>query len=208
MGWTNNQSETIVGLAFTYFTTTVLFSTGSAVTFGTGSTLATEVDLNITSPAGIVWDGALRVDRDAGGIDVGGRGVLTATGEEINMQATTDAMSSAVYIDVDSAAVTITKRAVHTGLIVFVNTSAFTAVSTNTGVQFGVSANGGADQDVGRTFFETTGMHKPCSGIRIIEDGSPIGAYTIQLRWKRYIGTGTIGQNTNHDINNILVMEG
>lgn len=232
MGWTNTQAETIVGLAFTYLTTTVLFSTGSSLTIGAGATFTldsgstfamtgvafdldatssfhSDVNLDITSPAGITWDGTLLVDRDNSDIRVGGRPVMLATASFINSFATTDAMGSAVYSDVISAFTTIVKKAGDSGLLVWVNTSSFIAVSASTGVEFGVTSNGGVSTAiVARTFFTTLGEHIPASGFAVLEDGSPPGTYTVQLQWRRYIGTGTIGQNANHDLNCIAVLEG
>jgi hypothetical protein len=48
MGWTNQQAETITGLAFTYLAATVLYSTGSSLTLDSGATFASATDLDIS----------------------------------------------------------------------------------------------------------------------------------------------------------------
>lgn len=52
-GWTNQQAETITGLAFTYLLSTVLYSTGSALTLDSGATFTSETDLQFSSGAGL-----------------------------------------------------------------------------------------------------------------------------------------------------------
>lgn len=207
MGWTNSQAQTIVGLAFTYFTTTVLFSTGSTVTFGPGSTFQSDVDLNLTSPAGVVWDGAVRIDRDDAGIDVNGRAVLTANGTFFNQLATPDTTTSATYVDVADAVYTITKLSTNSALIVRLGISCY-STAVNTIGRFGVTIDGGAtDTDISQVRLNAANDDKHCSGIVIIGESEPPGVYTVQVRWKRVSGAGTLTRDAS-DIVSMELQEG
>lgn len=205
MGWTNSQAETIVGLAFTYLTTTVLFSTGSAVTFGVGSTMQVDVDLNIASPAGIVWDATMRVDRDGDGIDIDGASAMTATSNLTNQLATPGTVAAAGYVDMVDAYRTFTKKTTNSGLLVFVTVGCF-STGVNTVARIGVET-GGADSDISQLEFVTANEPQQLSGVKLLEVGSAPGPYTVQLRWQRVSGAGTLTQTAN-EIVCITVMEG
>lgn len=197
MGWTNNQAQTIVGLAFTYLTTTVLFSTGSAVTFGLGSTTQFDTDINISSPNGIVWDGTTRLDRDDNGVDINGRAILAANGVFVNSLAPATTTVSGTYVNVPGINFVINKQATHSAIIVRFGASCFSTVGA-TIVRFGVTLDGGAtDDDLSQILFEAANIHKHMTGVGILHDGDPPGPYTVQIRWMRYSGAGTLTMDAN-----------
>jgi hypothetical protein len=49
MGWTNQQAETITGLAFTYLASTVLYSTGASLSLDSGATFTSEADIELAN---------------------------------------------------------------------------------------------------------------------------------------------------------------
>lgn len=206
MGWTNNQAENIVGLAFTYFTTTVLFSTGSTVTWGVGSAFESHVDLELFSPAGIVWDGSVRLDLDSTGLEIDGRPIMTAHGDTFNHLATPDTTTSAAYSDIlGSSSLTITKHGNASGLWIMATASMF-STATATIARIACNVNG-TDTDLSQLQFDAANVRQQLSGTRLLEVGSAPGSYTVTLRWRRFSGAGTLSR-TAVDIDCMSVWEG
>jgi len=107
--------------------------------------------------------------------------------------------TSASYVDVPSSSVTsITKVSSSTHLFVFLRAT-FYSTSTSTAALFGVGI-GGTDYDMGYMFQDTAFLRLPVSGIRIIS-GIAAGAVTVQGRWKRPSGAGTLTMLTSDHIN-------
>lgn len=77
-----------------------------------------------------------------------------------------------------------------------------TAVST--GVYFGVLING-VDYDVCKLFINPSGQHMQVSGTRVIT-GLAAGSYSVQGRWRRFVGAGTLTQDSS-DYNSMNVRE-
>lgn len=208
-GWTNTQAETITGLALTYLTTTVLFSTGSSFTLNADATFSSATDLNLTSGAGITFDGpAPRLAKDAGTwLAVDGTDMLPATLESRNQLATFDTNVSAAYVDVIGASVTITKKGSTTVLKLEFAGSLYSD-AINTLARFGVSVDGGPAFDIAQLYFNNANQHLALSGVALAVPAAtyPPGAHTCQLQWKRISGAGQLVQ-TGVDYNSLTVSE-
>jgi hypothetical protein len=66
----------------------------------------------------------------------------------------------------------------------------------------GVLING-IDYDVASAAIETAGVTSPAVGFNIVASGLASGTYTIQLRWKRTVGTGTLTRNIDRRLSMI-----
>lgn len=87
------------------------------------------------------------------------------------------------------------KQFTATAIIVWFNTTV-TAVTAAAAPKFGVQING-VDYDVCLLNEILVGDNLQCSGVAIVAPGLAAGTYTIQGRFKRNGGTGTVTLNTN-----------
>jgi hypothetical protein len=91
-----------------------------------------------------------------------------------------------------------TKDANATKLVVTLNTSA-TSTATATVVRLAIRV-AGTDYDCAHMAFNAAATHLPLH-CTIVIDSIAEGAQTIQARWRRVSGAGTIAQDTNDWIN-------
>lgn len=94
-----------------------------------------------------------------------------------------------------TSSVNITKASASTRLrIEFAVTTFVTVASTI--VQFGVSVNG-TDYDISRLFFNPASTHESCPTGVVYISGLAASVWTVQARWKRISGTGTVTTDAN-----------
>lgn len=106
--------------------------------------------------------------------------------------------TSATYVDLPAtSSLSFTKLydAAETKLCVSLSVGARITVATFTAVRFGVRING-ADYDVAHTEIADLSKHGTMSGEREVT-GIPAGTYTVQVRYRRVSGGGTINVDSN-----------
>lgn len=105
------------------------------------------------------------------------------------------------------SAPTFTKAFDNTHVLCVLDLSCYVTVAASTGTVIWVRING-VDRQTTSHFFGSVSQHMAFGGQQIWEDGViPAGAYTVDLLWERYTGTGTINTDSN-DHGKILVWEG
>ena len=130
--------------------------------------------------------------------------VSSVTTEGVVGGATAGNTVSATYANMPgTSSVAFTKDADDTKLVVTLNTSA-TSTATATVVRLGIRV-AGTDYDCAHMAFNATATHLPIS-CTIVIDSIADGAQTIQARWRRVSGAGTVAQDGN-DWTNITVQE-
>lgn len=119
-----------------------------------------------------------------------GNSNFTSTGALTGSTTTT----SASYVDMATgSSMTFSKLHADTVLLVWMRKNWF-ATSANTVASFGVGVNG-ADYDTSGPATTEASSWQPDSGfVRIT--GLPAGTYTIQGRWKRVSGAGTLSSGS------------
>lgn len=108
------------------------------------------------------------------------------------------ASASAVYINLPVSPLTFQKYSSTSRLRIDMHVTSFTSVTTS-GVDFGVLVNG---IDTTVCFLHPTisaGVHLQCSGVQLIA-GLDSGAWTVQPRFRRSGGAGTINVNTDDNL--------
>lgn len=117
---------------------------------------------------------------------------ITGNVNGINNAGASDTTTSATYVNLaGTSSFSFTKFLDSTRLLVTINTSCFVTVAA-TEVRYAVRINS-TDFDVANFFFNPTSTHLQTSGTRIIVAASvPAGAHTVQGRWRRVSGTGTL----------------
>ncbi len=76
-------------------------------------------------------------------------------------------------------------------VLFLLNASAFTLATNNTKVEFAIQIDAGADNSIAQFLFSIPDRHRVVSGAIIITPAA--GSHTINLRWRRVSGTGTLG---------------
>lgn len=108
----------------------------------------------------------------------------------------TDSTTSATYVDMtDGANVSFTKRRADTRIKVDFRMGCFLTGVGNTRPSYAVRING-VDYEVVTQMVNPTSTHTTLSSIRYISSIAA-GAYTVQARWLRAAGTGTIVRNAD-----------
>lgn len=87
-----------------------------------------------------------------------------------------------------------TKLGSSTGIIVAVNLLALTTVA-NTQLGVAVQING-TDYDIGANYIMDANLYRYFAGVNRVS-GVPAGTHTIQVRWKRVAGIGTLTVDAN-----------
>lgn len=135
----------------------------------------------------------------AGAVDAGAGNFLSRSGipHSVNLNganagATT---TSATYVDMTGVLVTITKKRADTVLRISGCFDSYVTVAS-TETRFGVRVNA-VDYDLKNLFFNPASQHLPSGGAEIIIPGLAAGSYTVQGRWRRVSGTGTLTRNGN-----------
>jgi hypothetical protein len=88
----------------------------------------------------------------------------------------------------------------NTQLRIQLHASCFVATTGSTTVQFGVLVNG-VDYDLTKFFINNTATHVACLNGVVYVTGLAAGSYTVQGRWKRTAGTGTVSTDSGDWIN-------
>lgn len=126
-------------------------------------------------------------------------GAINAIGNSngICQAAEADTTTAAAYEDLGTplSSFTFVKLSTATAIKVEMTITCFCSVATGTVVRFGVQING-SDYDVAQFYFNNTGEHLQVAGVRRIP-GIPAGTYTVQPRWYRQAGTGTLATDTS-----------
>jgi len=105
-----------------------------------------------------------------------------------------DNTTSATFVTLlSSAATTFSGRPI----LLILHVTNFSATASAT-VEFGVNIDGGADTIIGQFFHNNIGIHLASTGMEIITPTA--GSHTINLRWRRLAGTGTITMDTNDQV--------
>ena len=105
--------------------------------------------------------------------------------------------TSSSYADVDGAAmeVTLVKKAAGTDVLINVHAVMY-GTGSNTGVELAVH-EGSTDYSVAILVLNTANVYLPVSGfVRIT--GLAVGSHTFRLRWKRILGSGTLGMDATY----------
>jgi hypothetical protein len=107
-----------------------------------------------------------------------------------------------------TSSVAITKRSPATKLLVTINTTAYISgtfnTATTTSTRFAARV-AGTDYDCINFFFNAQGVHTQIS-CSVLISGVASGAQTVDARWRRVSGTGTLQQDTN-DWTTVTVQE-
>lgn len=111
-----------------------------------------------------------------------------------------DTTTSATYVNMagtgSATSLTFVKQQDDTAVRVRIEFGAFVTTAI-AGVDYGFRVNS-LDFQVGRFLFNTTAQHLPLSSTGGIAAGAlAAGTYTVQARWKRYTGTGTLNRNAD-----------
>lgn len=119
----------------------------------------------------------------------------TTVGETvIKVFATSGTMTSSTYVDLPSgtsSSLSFTKYRTASAILVHMKILAFSATNGSTGLRLGVRINS-TDYDVALGYYTTANAYAPASGVALVASGLTAGTYTVQARWKRSSGTGTI----------------
>jgi hypothetical protein len=131
-------------------------------------------------------------------------GLLEAMGASVlNTTSGGGSTTSSSYVDLPSSSVTtVAKASDSTRLLVYLRAT-FWSSGTSTQAQFGVQA-AGTDYDVGYMYQDTANIRLAASGIRVLS-GIAAGNVTVQGRWKRPSGTGTLNMTTTDHINIVAI---
>jgi hypothetical protein len=125
----------------------------------------------------------------SGGVSAGSSGGTTASATYANLPGTTS--------------VAFTKKSAATKLVVTINTAMSTTVA-NTSVRLGINIDS-TDYDCVTVHINPPNQHTQMSCTFVIS-GPTAGAKTVQARWRRTLGTGTLVMDTN-DWTNVTVTE-
>lgn len=112
----------------------------------------------------------------------------------------TDSTTSATYVDMVGASTSFsfTKGSSGTRLKVTMNVGAFISGAANTRPGFAVSI-GGVDYDVVGMTINPLATHTINAGF-VYLSGITAGTYTVQGRWRRISGTGTLARNSEDPV--------
>lgn len=110
--------------------------------------------------------------------------------------AVNDSTTSATYVSLtDSSSVSIVKNRSDTQLSVDLRVSCFLTGATNSKPSFAVQVNS-TDYEIVASLINPVSTHEFMAGLRLIS-GIPAGTYTVQARWLRVSGTGTLNRNSD-----------
>lgn len=110
--------------------------------------------------------------------------------ESFNELEGSDTTTSAAYVDLAApSSVTFTKRNVDTKILCQLNVVVFAAADTAR-ADFAIAANG-VDHDIISCFISNIAVNESVSGVVELPD-IPTGVHTIQVRWRRGSGAGTL----------------
>lgn len=121
---------------------------------------------------------------------------LEANSDTVNGASGGGNTTSATYVDMPSGSALsgFTKLAAGTQLHIAMALTGFATVGSTVS-RFAVNISG-TDYDVTQLFFNNV-EHLPVSGFRKVPAGIAAGVYTIQGRWRRVSGTGTLTTNVD-----------
>ncbi len=80
-------------------------------------------------------------------------------------------------------------------VLFMVSATACLSAGTSTEVELAVQVDGGADNVISQRFINATSVHSNVVGFIIVD--VPAGPHTINLRWRRAQGTGTVAVNAD-----------
>lgn len=104
--------------------------------------------------------------------------------------------TSATYANMPAtSSQAVTKASAGTRLRIEFSCSSFVTVAS-TVTSFAVLVNG-VDTDISRLFFNPASTHEACPTGIVYISGLAAGAWTVQARWKRTSGTGTLTLDAN-----------
>lgn len=106
---------------------------------------------------------------------------------------TSGTLTSTSYLDVPGVASTsfsFTKYAQASAIEIRMKSLAF-STGTSTGLRLGVRISS-TDYDVALAYYTSANIYVPVSGFAQVAAGLAAGTYTVQARWKRDSGSGTI----------------
>lgn len=104
--------------------------------------------------------------------------------------------TSSSYADVaGSTSVSFTKLQASTAIVAAVSLNCYITGATNTPVSVALSINA-TDYEIYEYFLNDISKHYPTNGYRRVT-GVAAGTYTVQVRWKRVSGSGTVTTDVN-----------
>lgn len=164
-------------------------------THGLSTNNLTEQDHEFAAPAGTVRF------QSSGGVVLKGD-MVTASNNTINGQAVTsgtDTTTSATYVNLAGTgsvtSLSFVKRFTATAIEIAMHPTCYFQTA-QAGAKFGARVNS-VDYDVCRCVPATVNEHFQVSGVAKVAAGLAAGTYTIQARWLRFIGTGTLTRDVN-----------
>lgn len=108
--------------------------------------------------------------------------------------------TSATYVDITGASVSFTKIFAVTRVRFTLHLTHWVSAAIPTTADFAMRINA-VDYPIALTYRnDTIGNHQAASGIAVVPGGLAAGAYTVQARWKRSAGTGTVQLDSNDRI--------
>lgn len=118
------------------------------------------------------------------------------TGQVLSALVAAGTTTSGTYANMPAtSSVNLTKASANTRLrIEFACTTFVTVASTI--VQFGVLVNS-TDYDISRLFFNPASTHQACPTGVVYISGLAANIWTVQARWRRVSGTGTVTTDAN-----------
>lgn len=157
--------------------------------FGDG----TYIEVNAGATYGFI-NGDLDV---AGSMTVGGAPVRVNCNGVTSTGPASDTSTSASYVNLGgTSSFSFTKYHASTRVKIEMTSTSWATVG-GTINQFGVNISGGiGDYDVCQIYFNPASTHLQAAGFRIVP-AFAAGTYTIQGRWRRTTGTGTMSRDAN-----------
>lgn len=125
-------------------------------------------------------------------------GTIPTSETGLKVSATSGTMTSGTFVNLPStttSSFSFTKRATSSSIRIDMGFRAFSASAGSTGLRLAVRING-VDYDVALGYFTTTDQYEAFAGFAYVAAGLAPGTYTVQARWRRSTGTGTITTNS------------
>ena len=126
--------------------------------------------------------------------------LICSESEGVNGDSAADTTTAAAYADMAGppASFTFHKHYDDSRIKVTMQVGCYSD-QANTDVRFGVRING-VDYDVCKFYFNTANQHHMTAGTVYVPGGIPAGSYTVQGRWYRLGGAGTLTRDANDTV--------
>lgn len=128
------------------------------------------------------------------------RRLICSESEGVNGDSAADTTTSAAYVNMAGPPSSFTFHKFYDASRIKVRMEiGLYSTQPNTDVRFGVRING-VDYDVCKLYFNTANQHQMVSGTAYIPGGIAAGSYTVQGRWYRLGGAGTLTRDANDSV--------